>query len=183
MTIHQKDDATYGHILTYDPELNVASITQFYLLRRLDEHEKIFILFTPLTGKKHQLRLHSAFLLGAPIIGDHRYGYPRDEGGMYSVRTEDGVYKDGYALHCYRIAAAGPSVQFDITAGFPDGRWGDVWNDVRDDISEESFAEQVRQISKQAADVFAQEDIQRFIADPKAWAKRVRGPVVKSEIS
>ncbi|KAI8473867.1 MAG: pseudouridine synthase [Monoraphidium minutum] len=30
---------------------------------------------SPATGRKHQLRVHCAQLLGAPILGDYRYGY------------------------------------------------------------------------------------------------------------
>jgi 23S rRNA pseudouridine955/2504/2580 synthase len=33
-----------------------------------------FVRFSPLTGRKHQLRIHSAFALGAPIVGDDLYG-------------------------------------------------------------------------------------------------------------
>lgn len=35
-----------------------------------------WVLFMPKTGRTHQLRLHSAFTLGAPIIGDNLYGRP-----------------------------------------------------------------------------------------------------------
>jgi len=176
LTIQQKE-RTEGHILTYYPD-EVASITHFRVLRRLDARDKVFILFTPLTGKKHQLRLHSAFLLGAPIIGDHRYGYPQDDGGIYSSREEDKVYKDGYALHCYRIAAES-SIRFDVTAEFPGGRWGEVWDDVREELTRDEFEENVRTISKEAAGVFSQKEIQRFMKDPKIWAKGIRGPLVK----
>ena len=183
LTLLQSKEQAKGNIFTYDPEDDVASITHFEILSRLDAKEKIFVLFTPLTGKKHQLRLHSAFLLGAPIIGDHRYGYPQDDGGAYSTREEDGVYKDGYALHCYRVAGTGDSVQFDFTAEFPGGRWGEVWNDVREEIMNDDFATKVRKISKEAKEVFAQEEIQRVMLNPKAWTKGIRGPLVKNEIS
>lgn len=33
-----------------------------------------WILFSPKTGRTHQLRMHSAFSLGAPIVGDMLYG-------------------------------------------------------------------------------------------------------------
>ena len=38
-----------------------------------------WILFSPKTGRTHQLRLHSAFSLHAPIIGDELYGSRSDE--------------------------------------------------------------------------------------------------------
>lgn len=33
-----------------------------------------WVLFSPKTGRTHQLRMHSAFTLGAPIVGDALYG-------------------------------------------------------------------------------------------------------------
>jgi hypothetical protein len=182
LTILQEPESTSGYILTYNPETNNASITHFHVLLRFDAHEKLLMQFTPLTGKKHQLRLHAAFLLGAPVIGDHRYGYPQDDGVLASTRVEDGVYKDGYALHCYRIASKEGSVQFDATAGFPGGRWGDVWTHARAETEMEGFAERVRTVSGEAAKVFARDEVQTFLADPKAWAKGIRGPLVKHEI-
>jgi len=139
--------------------------------------------FRPLTGKKHQLRLHSAFLLGAPVVGDHRYGYPHDDGMLVSTRIEDKVYKDGFALHCYRIASAkGNSVSFDVTAGFPSGRWGDIWNCVRLETESPGFAEKVRQISRDADEIFGRDEVQRILKDPKSWAKGIKGQLVKQEI-
>ena len=38
-----------------------------------------WVLFSPKTGRTHQLRLHSAFSLHAPIIGDDLYGTRSDE--------------------------------------------------------------------------------------------------------
>jgi len=38
-----------------------------------------WVLFSPKTGRTHQLRLHSAFSLHAPIIGDELYGTRSDE--------------------------------------------------------------------------------------------------------
>ena len=137
--------------------------------------------FTPLTGKKHQLRLHAAFLLGAPVIGDHRYGYPQDDGGMASVRKEDGVYKDGYALHCYRLAGDHKNIVFDVTATLPTGRWGDVWNDIRPIIEEEGFAERVKGISGDAKEVFTVKEILTFKEDPAMWSRGVKGQIHTQE--
>jgi hypothetical protein len=180
--LQQSYEGTWGYILTHSNETNAASITHFHVLRRIDSPEKVFVLFTPLTGKKHQLRLHSAFLLGSPIVGDHRYGYPQDNAVFASVREEDHVYKDGYALHCYRVAAAGESIKFDTTADFPDGRWGDMWTEVREETAKPAFADAVRSISGAAKDIFTQPDVQQFLFNPSDWAKSIRGPIVKQEV-
>jgi hypothetical protein len=137
--------------------------------------------FTPLTGKKHQLRLHAAFLLGAPVVGDHRYGYPQDDGAVGSMRVLDGVYKDGYALHCYRIATRG-EIEFDVCASLPSGRWSNVWDCVKMMVEGNEFEGMVRGISESAKDVFLMEEVVRFLDDPTSWAKGIRGPLVKQEM-
>jgi len=115
-------------------------------------------------------------------VGDHRYGYPQDDGALASVRKGDGVYKDGYALHCFRLAGSYKNVMFDVTAGLPTGRWGDVWSDVRSMIEEEGFVERVRGISENAKEVFAMREIQKFREDPETWSKGAKGQIVKQEI-
>jgi hypothetical protein len=183
LTVLQQPEYTSGHILTYDPQLASASISHFHVLLRLDDQQKVLIQFTPLTGKKHQLRLHAAFLLGAPIVGDHRYGYPQGDGLFISVRAEDEVYKDGYALHCYRIASTEKDlIRFDVTAGFPSGPWGDVWNCVRSETEADGFEGKVRSISKSAKEIFLREEVRRIRDDAKTWAEGIRGPLVKQEI-
>ncbi|MDR1206807.1 MAG: RluA family pseudouridine synthase [Rickettsiales bacterium] len=39
-----------------------------------------WVRFSPMTGRTHQLRLHSAYSLGAPIVGDELYGLEKKEG-------------------------------------------------------------------------------------------------------
>jgi len=183
LNILQDRENTSGYILTFQTEDNSASITHFHVLSRLDRQEKLLVQFTPLTGKKHQLRLHSAFLLGAPVVGDHRYGYPQDDGLLASPRIGDGVYKDGYALHCYRIATDETKlVKFDVTAKFPSGRWGDIWDCVRLQTESKEFAKRVQEVSQSARKVFQRDEVRQFLANPKLWAKGIRGQLVKQDI-
>ncbi len=58
----------------YDPLNGKEGITEWVKIST--ENGKSRILFTPLTGRTHQLRLHSAHDkgLGIPIIGDRLYG-------------------------------------------------------------------------------------------------------------
>jgi len=58
----------------YDPVNGQEAVT---IWRRLEEHPgTTWIEFTPLTGRTHQLRVHSAHQLGlgAPIVGNRLYG-------------------------------------------------------------------------------------------------------------
>ena len=78
-----------------------------------------WVLFFPKTGRTHQLRLHSAFSLGAPIVGDDLYGAKR--GGM------DGVFgsilnTQKLFLFSYKITLRHPGSNKEITlyADVPD---------------------------------------------------------------
>ena len=53
------------------------AITEYHVLARVSGM-LTWIEFSPKTGRTHQLRLHSAYSLNAPIIGDSLYGATRD---------------------------------------------------------------------------------------------------------
>src|SRR5579859_3002939 len=164
---------TSGIIQTYSPTERISSLTHFRVLTRLDSSEKLLLQFTPLTGRKHQLRLHSSFILGAPLIGDHRYQYPQDDGTAYSMRKIDGVYRDGYALHCYRLAWKEQG-GFDVCAALPGGRWGDVWRDVKGVVEGEGFGRGIREGQRKAGEIFGKEDVKQFLRDPEAWGRGIK---------
>ena len=68
--------------------------------------------FQPLTGRTHQLRVHAARGLGAPIHGDPVYG----------------ARSDAMLLHSWRLVVPrGPKAPIDVTATVPDsfGLWLD----------------------------------------------------------
>ncbi len=58
----------------YDPEKGKRSISKYWV--KAYEGQRTRITYQPLTGRTHQLRLHSAHekALGCPIIGDRLYG-------------------------------------------------------------------------------------------------------------
>jgi len=60
----------------YDPESRKVGVTDWQVLERYDNATRV--LFKPLTGRTHQLRLHASHELGIghPIIGDSLYGNP-----------------------------------------------------------------------------------------------------------
>lgn len=50
------------------------SLTKFWIPKPLQTQHPVLAMFEPVTGRKHQLRLHSASGLAFPIVGDSRYG-------------------------------------------------------------------------------------------------------------
>lgn len=64
-----------------------------------------WILFSPKTGRTHQLRLHSAFSLKAPIVGDDLYGSRNNklDGVLESLLTTQKLF-----LFAYRITFRHP---------------------------------------------------------------------------
>jgi 23S rRNA-/tRNA-specific pseudouridylate synthase len=59
------------------------AITEYLVVAQREDANGLpvsFLKLWPKTGRKHQLRVHCADCLRAPIIGDRRYGYiPRGE--------------------------------------------------------------------------------------------------------
>ena len=79
-----------------------------------------WVLFSPKTGRTHQLRLHSAFSLNAPIVGDDLYGVRRGnilDSVLGSVLTTQKLF-----LFAYRITFKHPGTGKIITmhANIPD---------------------------------------------------------------
>ena len=78
-----------------------------------------WVLFSPKTGRTHQLRLHSAFSLHAPIVGDDLYGGTRGkmDGVFESVLNTNKLF-----LLAYKITLKHPSTNKELTlyADVPD---------------------------------------------------------------
>ncbi len=78
-----------------------------------------WVLFSPKTGRTHQLRLHSAYSLGAPIVGDDLYGITRgDLGGALGALLKT----QKLFLFAYKITFRHPGTGKTITlrAQLPD---------------------------------------------------------------
>lgn len=74
------------------------AITEFNVLTRVSGM-LTWIEFSPKTGRTHQLRLHSAFSLHAPIIGDSLYGATRDmDATLKSVLKTNNLFLFAYRL-------------------------------------------------------------------------------------
>lgn len=52
-----------------------AAMTHFKVLASAGEDGPTLLELTPITGRKHQLRVHLAKALSSPIIGDYKYGF------------------------------------------------------------------------------------------------------------
>ncbi|XP_004363420.1 pseudouridine synthase [Capsaspora owczarzaki ATCC 30864] len=52
----------------------LSAITHFSVVGRSSRGPAALIEFVPMSGRKHQLRVHSSKYLGHPILGDNRYG-------------------------------------------------------------------------------------------------------------
>ena len=63
-----------------------------------------WVCFKPKTGRTHQLRLHSAFCLNAPIVGDGLYGGRRVSDGMLASLIET----NNLFLFAYRLTFQHP---------------------------------------------------------------------------
>ena len=68
------------------------AVTEFRVLSRASDM-LTWILFLPQTGRTHQLRMHSAFSLNAPIVGDDLYGRGHDiDPGLASVVATNNLF-------------------------------------------------------------------------------------------
>ena len=71
-----------------------------------------WVWFSPKTGRTHQLRLHSAYSLGAPIVGDDLYGVTRGKnmGALNSLLKTKNLF-----LFAYKITFVHPKTRKNIT--------------------------------------------------------------------
>lgn len=70
-----------------------------------------WVLFSPKTGRTHQLRLHSAFTLNAPIVGDDLYGRTRNvDDALRSMLATNNLF-----LFAYKITFLHPTTGRMIT--------------------------------------------------------------------
>jgi len=84
-----RDPAHRKKMSVSSPNKGREAISEYRLVEKFKEHA--LLEFHPLTGRTHQIRLHST-LLGCPIVGDRVYG-----------RKKPSIDIDRHFLHAYRL--------------------------------------------------------------------------------
>lgn len=95
--------------MVLDPEEGKQAITDFVVLDRAAKKAALMI-FRPLTGRTHQIRIHAADALQTPIIGDFKYGKRAD--------FIEGL-KESLHLHAYKLSFTHPFSNKTITVKAP----------------------------------------------------------------
>ena len=74
ITLPMRLDITRRPYQIVDHELGKPAHTRYRVLERRERNQTTLVEFEPLTGRSHQLRVHAAQGLQAPIVGDPLYG-------------------------------------------------------------------------------------------------------------
>ncbi len=93
------------------------AITEYDVLSRAGGHLS-WVRFAPKTGRTHQLRVHSAMCLHAPIVGDMLYGADKQlDGALRSVLATNNLF-----LLAYKLTFQHPSTgkMMTLRAGVPE---------------------------------------------------------------
>ncbi|KAI8829531.1 pseudouridine synthase [Chytriomyces cf. hyalinus JEL632] len=108
---HESDEGS-------DNEMAIKKAVTSYRVLHSQKHVSL-VEFTPMTGRKHQLRLHSAEVLKAAVVGDYKYG----EGVPKHLRSAFGSIKTvPIHLHLREICIKdwyGPGKDFRVEAPLP----------------------------------------------------------------
>lgn len=77
------------------------AITEYRVLSNAANYVS-WVLFLPQTGRTHQLRIHSAYCLNAPIVGDDLYGTDKKiEPGLSTILTTNNLFLFAYKITFY----------------------------------------------------------------------------------
>ena len=115
LALSRRPDAARGARVTADDEDGQHAVTLYQVLDHAGKRAALVALW-PQTGRTHQLRVHMAEI-GTPILGDDRYGRPRDP---EASPTSEGLSKRLH-LHAFRLEIPHPRSRkvIDVQAPFP----------------------------------------------------------------
>ena len=87
------------------------AITEYHVLSQAGGHLS-WVLFSPKTGRTHQLRIHSALCLHAPIVGDMLYGADKNlDSTLHSMLATNNLFLLAYKL-TFRHPTTGKTMTF-----------------------------------------------------------------------
>ena len=109
-----KGEGARKEAMIVDEEKGKDSHTSYRVVARSLKGDAAFVAFWPRTGRMHQIRVHTADILGCPIIGDEKYGGLNDIVDTYHLSGR-------LHLHAARLIFRHPKTQelLDIQAPLP----------------------------------------------------------------
>jgi 23S rRNA pseudouridine955/2504/2580 synthase len=91
--------------MTIDDEDGKGAVTDFQVIERAGK-KAAFVAFCPLTGRTHQIRVHAAEALKAPLVGDGKYARKANEDTRIDL---DGLnLPDRLHLHAFSLRLPDP---------------------------------------------------------------------------
>ena len=120
--VKKKHDVIDNYIIkgqVFDSPLRINNGTGQRPQRAITEYEVLatagyvsWVLFKPMTGRTHQLRVHSAVCLNAPIVGDDLYGRPkRMDTALKAMLSTNNLHLLAYRL-TFRHPTSGKAMTF-----------------------------------------------------------------------